>query len=595
MKHVRPPKVQWPPDYEVVYSWRQQQLLAMMDDPKLIAGALEYYGKVSAERCIEFIEHWIDTYDPRNMDLDLEDLTKGVTEESQKDKSVRVPFVLFPKQKEFVHFFFDCLQNRTSGLLEKSRDVGATWLCGAISIYLWRFLKGSSIGWGANKADLLDKLGVLDTIFEKMRVMIRMLPPIFWPEGFDPNDHLMYMRILNPATGSTITGEVGINIGRGGRKTAYFKDESAHYDNPEGIEAALLANTNVQMDLSSVSLPNTLFHRKREAGIVWGQRGDAKPGRTNVFIFDWSDRPDRDRAWYDEIHQKAKDEGTLHLFAREVDRNYFASAVGILIKAEWIEASINAHHVIPGMDSGGWCAALDVADEGLDLNALSKRKGVVLRYLDSWGEGDTGFTARKAATACAQHKLMDVWYDCIGVGAGVKAESNRLVNEKIMPRGIRFRPWHAGETPLNAEKRMLKKPNGMVDNDSPLIKDFFENLKAQGWWQLARRFELTWKIITKPDLYVIGDGGIVRTLTNKRDEVPLCTVSDLISLDSASIGRLLPQLKKELGQIQKGESGRLKMIIEKTPEGMRSPNCGDAVMMNYWPANRVGYDMRNAA
>jgi phage terminase large subunit len=74
-------------------------------------------------------------------------------------------------------------------------------------------------------------------------------------EGFNPESdkHMSYMRIVNPENGATITGEAGDNIGRGGRKTIYFKDESAHYERPDKIEASLSENTRVQMDISSAS------------------------------------------------------------------------------------------------------------------------------------------------------------------------------------------------------------------------------------------------------------------------------------------------------------------------------------------------------
>ena len=61
-----------------------------------------------------------------------------------------------------------------------------------------------------------------------MRIIVRGLPREFWPAGFKPDDHMSYMRIVNPQTGASITGEAGDNIGRGGRKLIYFKDESAH-------------------------------------------------------------------------------------------------------------------------------------------------------------------------------------------------------------------------------------------------------------------------------------------------------------------------------------------------------------------------------
>ena len=40
----------------------------------------------------------------------------------------------------------------------------------------------------------------------------------------------------------------------------------------------------------------------------------------------------------------------------------------------------------------------DVADGGGDRNALAIRTAVTLRFVDQWGERDTGITTRKAET-----------------------------------------------------------------------------------------------------------------------------------------------------------------------------------------------------
>src|SRR6202035_2707667 len=99
-------------------------------------------------------------------------------------------------------------------------------VCAAISVHIWLFLSGSAIGWGSRKQELVDKLGVPDSIFEKMRILIRNLPEDFYPKGFDPDAHMSFMRIMNPETGSSISGDVGDGIGRGARKLIFFKDEA---------------------------------------------------------------------------------------------------------------------------------------------------------------------------------------------------------------------------------------------------------------------------------------------------------------------------------------------------------------------------------
>jgi hypothetical protein len=77
--------------------------------------------------------------------------------------------------------------------------------------------------------------------------------------------HKLYVHHTNPAFSAG--GEAGDNIGRGGRTLVYFKDESAHYEHPDLIEAALGDNTNVQIDISSVNglgnvLTPTLLQRR---------------------------------------------------------------------------------------------------------------------------------------------------------------------------------------------------------------------------------------------------------------------------------------------------------------------------------------------
>jgi hypothetical protein len=62
---------------------------------------------------------------------------------------------------------------------------------------------------------------------------------------------------------------------------------------------------------------------------------------------------------------------------------------------------------------------------------------------------------------------------------------------------------------------------------------------------------------------------------------------ELISLPSTL--PLLRTLQKELSQPTMGKSTRMKLLIDKKPEGTRSPNLADAVVMAYWPAG-TGYD-----
>jgi len=528
----------FPPDYKEVLKDRLTRLKKINANPALQQGAKAYYK----DKPHEFINDWAVTYDPRN---------------SAKNLPTTLPFILFPRQHEFIDFLLECFNDQEPGLCEKSRDMGATWVCCAFSIWLWLFVLGVSIGWGSRKEINVDRKGDTDSIFEKMRMIIDNLPRFFWPKGFKLNEHATYMKIINPETGSTITGEAGDNIGRGGRKAIYVVDEFAHVERAGTVQAALSDNTKAQIDISSVKGTNTLFHHKRKAGIVWEPGKKIESGFVRVFIFDWRDHPLKTQEWYDKRRAQEERAGLLHNFAQEVDRDPSAAVEGIIIPSIWVKASIDAHIKLGFEAEGLVIGGLDVADEGGDKNALAVRKGPILKDIISWAQGDTGQTANKAVLYSKLYKINSLQYDCIGVGAGVKAETNRLGREGKLPKHLDIVPWNAGAGPLFPKARIIPG-----DIDSPRNKDFYANLKAQAWWQLRIRFEKTYKAVIHGEEY---------------------DHEELISLPSGL--KELHQLVDELSQAIL-KPGSLKILVDKKPSGTKSPNLADAVAIAFWPIQK---------
>jgi phage terminase large subunit len=531
----------WPPDYAAEFSTRINRIQRLKSDAELRAGIAERYR----DDPVAWILHWAVTYDPRK---------------ASTDEPPTMPFVLFDRQAELVEFLAACIDGQQSGLIEKARDMGATWVCCAFSVWLWLYRPGASIGWGSRKEQLVDKLGDPDSIFEKMRIVIRNLPRLMLPDRFDADGDMPYMKIVNRQTGATITGESGDNIGRGGRKLIYFKDESAHYERPEKIEAALADTTNVQIDISSVNGPGNVFHRRREGGKEWAPGQELATDRANVFVMDWRDHPAKDPEWYAARRAKADADGLLHVFAQEVDRNYTAAVEGTIIPGDWVASAIDAHLTLGFSDDGAWRAALDPADEGGDLHALAIAKGSILHSVEDWGEGDVGKATRRSVDRL-RGRMVALQYDSIGVGAGVKSEANRLRDtvgdddKPMLPVGITFQPWNAGSSPLRPDDHVVAG-----DDETPTNKDMFKNLKAQAWWQLRLRFERTHKAVTAGEVY---------------------DPADLISLPSDMAG--LSSLRKELSQATRGVDSSLRLIVNKKPSGTKSPNKADAVVMAFWP------------
>lgn len=518
-----------------------------MKNDDICSNDLEYAAKCKMYykyHCIAFINDWCITFDPRN--------------EAPLPKFM--PFLLFQRQNEFVEFILSCWREKEDGLCEKSRDMGITWLCCAISVWLWIFWPGSTVGWGSVLAHNIDDRGNPKCIFLKIRQIIANLPYWMRPTGYNERWHAPSMKILHPNKkwASSIVGEGGLNVGRGGRTSIYFKDESAHYESPEKIEASLSENTNVQIDISSVNGTNNPFYKRRNAGEIWVPGKLSTPGRTRVFIFDWRDNPLKSQEWYEKRKSKYEREGMPHVFAQEVDRNYNASVERIIIPPDWVNASIDAHKVLKFQGMGETNAGQDIADEGGDRNALCITHGVILRFADCWG-GDAGSAARHAIPICVEYGVRTLGYDSIGVGTGFKTEINNIRERGSFPRRLLISPWNAGSAVQDAEDNIIPG-----DSESQTNEEMYENLKAQSWFRMRTRFYKTWRAVSFGDKY---------------------PVEELISLDSTI--PMLHQLKDEFSQAQYKPSARGKTMVDKKPDGATSPNLADAAVICYNPIYNV--------
>lgn len=376
------------PDYDAVWRDRLAKLEALRQEPARVAAIKEWYR----DHPVDFINDWGVTFDPRNVG---------------SGRPTTMPFLLFPRQAEFIGWVKERCERREDGLVEKSRDMGISWCCIGFAVWMWCFQAGSVIGFGSRKEDLVDKLGDPDSLFWKVRFFIDNLPWEFKPKGYDSNKHAPFMRIQNVPGESVIRGEAGKNIGRGGRAAIYFKDEAAHFEQPESIDAALSQTTNVQID---VSTPNG------EGNPFWQKAHD---GKTKKFVFDWRDDPRKDQDWYN----KQKDARSKVALAQEVDRDYSASISNSFISGDVVTAAMHRgpadFRIVGGLRVG-----LDVARFGDDRCVLTFRRGRVLVKQVKWGKVNIESTAGRAKVEIERFidatgaTLEQIAVDVIGVGAG---------------------------------------------------------------------------------------------------------------------------------------------------------------------------------
>jgi phage terminase large subunit len=498
--------------------------------PKQFAAVKSFYKQNPAK----FIGDWGMTADPRNLDVGL---------------PVIIPFVLFPKQIEWVDTIVAQWKGRQPGLTEKSRDMGMSWLSIALACTLCLFHDDMVIGFGSRKEEYVDKLGAPKSLFHKARQFMQLLPKEF-RGGWTPA-HAPHMRIMFPESGSAITGECGDGIGRGDRTTIYFVDESAHLERPMLVDASLSATTNCRQDISTPNGMANPFAQKRHAG------------KLPVFTFRWQDDPRKDEAWY----AKQVFELDPVTLAQEVDLSYSASVEGVVIPHQWVLASIDAHLKLGVKPSGAKIAALDVADEGVDKNALCGSHGILINFVEEWSgkNGDIFDTVEKAFTFCDQNDYSLLRYDADGLGAGVRGDARKINEEraKVGGRQLVVEAFRGSEGVFNPEGEDVKGRQN---------QDFFANRKAQSWWSLRTRFQNTFRAVVEGQPF-------------EPDEI--------ISISSAF--RNYMKLVSELSQPTYASNGIGKIVIDKSPNGVKSPNLADAVMIKFAPITSAPMIVSSAA
>ena len=205
-----------------------------------------------------------------------------------------------------------------------------------------------------------------------------------------------------------------------------------------------------------------------------------------------------------------------------------------IIKPEWFDAVIDAHKHIGFTVKGAKVIGLDPADEGNDSKASVQRHGPLVTKIRNWQTGNL-------------EEAVSLVYDAIGIGAGAKIKFKQLdPNEKIA-----LTSFVGGAKVRNP---LLKYQDDQINGD------MFRNLRAQYYWLLRDRFELTYRAVVHGEY---------------------CDPNELISISSDC--EFLDELKSELTKIQRKRSNTSSMILIESKQdmkgrGIKSPNIADALV-----------------
>jgi len=527
-------------------SWRLS-MLQRLDLLDLLETDIEARS-LELEMCrrdpVHFCNRWAVTYDPRDQRL--------------------YPFELFPVQERLIRWFQQLESEKSNGLVEKSRDGGATYVACAYALHGWLFRPGFSAGFGSSKLELVDSIGDPDSIFEKLRIMLRNLPWFLLPPRFNLDRDCSEHKLVNRRTGNTITGQGGDNIGRGGRKTIYWVDEFAHVEHPALIDASLSQNTRCRIDMSTPAGPGNAFATKRHSGAI------------PVFTMHWKDDPRknawelRDRTtkaivdtgngwgpadipegcsivwpWRVAEHERLQDPVTE---AQEIDIDYTASVEGICIPALWVRAAVN----LPIPTSGFRRCGFDVAGGGANRNVLIKRHGPVVEHAAGRTDLRTAEAAWWVADEAEAYGARSVSYDGAGLGLTVAEtwEGPRVPGQE--PRKLKFLPCPVAGNDTPSEVRW---PNGRTSQEQ------FGNLRAELAWMLRTRFQHAHEL----RLFLQGEEGGVNHAPDTCISIP--NHPDLIA-----------QLSMPLVRQNNDRKWFVESKIDMRKRGIKSPDYFDGML-----------------
>jgi phage terminase large subunit len=242
---------------------------------------------------------------------------------------------------------------------------------------------------------------------------------------------------------------------------------------------------------------------------------------------------------------------------------------GSVIKRSWIEASIDAHLKLGFGAAGRKVIGFDVADDGEDSCANVFSHGSVALWCDEWHAKEDELL--KSCSRTFQNAALrgaEIRYDSIGVGASAGAKFDELNQSRGQFEKIRYSKFNAGSAVERPEDFYASDRMDRIKN-----KDFFSNLKAQSWWNIADRFRNTYNAINRGEKYP--------------DDELISISSDMPKME---------KLKTELSTPRRDfdKNGRVKVeskqdLAKTTRDGgpVPSPNLADAFVMAFAPSSTL--------
>jgi hypothetical protein len=209
-----------------------------------------------------------------------------------------VPFITWEIQDELFAAFVEYLETGKDILVNKSRDMGASWCCTIFLHWLWLFRDDKPQLLELSRTeDYVDKPGNMKALFQKHDYINKWLPEWMVPPGCQPGGkYRTKMHMYNVWNDACIDGESTTeHAASGDRRMVILLDEFAKVKNGKLMRSATRDAGLMRIVNSTVAGPGTEYSK-------WKNSGQIK-----VFSLMWWEHPQKGKNRYTEQDQLTKE------------------------------------------------------------------------------------------------------------------------------------------------------------------------------------------------------------------------------------------------------------------------------------------------
>ena len=242
-----------------------------------------------------------------------------IEEPRNTEGMIKLPWITPPVQQA-LFYRIQSIWGKEGFSIEKSRAQAASWSVSAVTVRDLIFSKDAKMLFASAKQDLVDEQQNADTLFAKIRFMLRYLPGWMKPALLDKTLHITAPDLNNNLDGTSTNQDMA----RGGRRKMLFNDESASQPAGTEIDSAMASVTYCRIDASTPKGASGSFYNRVKRGsniqkitMHWAFNSLCNQG----LYFDESGKPRS--PWYDWWCRELNNHPVI--IAQELDIDYNAS------------------------------------------------------------------------------------------------------------------------------------------------------------------------------------------------------------------------------------------------------------------------------